>query len=396
MNQTILKSQAGDISAEELLDRTRKLLPAIAARRDEGDRLRDTPPITVEEIKAAKLTRVYQPKRWGGFEADPRTFYAIQNAMAEVCPSTAWVYGVHAIQPFLIAGMGDRVQEEVWGDDQDTLCASSTAPVGKAERVDGGFRLSGRWTFSSGSSFTKWAMVGARIKDQAPPTSGPLPMELFLIPSSDYEILDVWDTFGLRATGSNDLVAKDIFVPDHRHITVTGGLTNLTSAQTDLPRLYRLPWLYMFSSTINNLAIGTARGALGAFVEMARKRVSPINGKVLRDDPLTSLAITKLMTEIENAEAMYTRHIGAFFDHIDRDQALPAQDALVYRSQMTSVARRISAILDELTLMQGSRALFRESLLTRFWLDMMAARTHIGNDPGGPGGMLGQMMLAEG
>lgn len=396
MNQLALDDPERLAIAEDLLDRTRKLLPAIAARRDEGDRLRDTPPITVEEYKAAGLTRVYQPRRWGGLEADPRTFYAIQNMLAEVCPSTAWTYGVHAIQPFLLAGMGDRVQEEVWGDDQDTLCASSTAPVGKAEWVEGGYRLSGRWTFSSGSSFTKWALVGARIKDQAPPTSGPMPLELFLIPSSDYEILDVWDTFGLRATGSNDLVSTDIFVPEHRHITVTGGLTNLTSAQTDLPRLYRLPWLYMFSSTINNLAIGTGRGALAAFIDIARRRISPITGTVMKDDPLTALAITRLMTEIETAEAMYARHIGAFFDHIDRDQAVPVQQALVYRSQMTSVARRISAILDELTLMQGSRALFRDSLLTRFWLDMTAARTHIGNDPNGPGGMLGQLMLAEG
>lgn len=394
MSETILKTQATEIAGEELLERTRKLLPTIASRRDEGDRLRDTPAITVEEIKAALLTRIFQPKRWGGLEADPRIFYAIQNEMAAVCPSTAWVYGVHAIQPFMLAMMDMRAQEELWGDDADTLCASSFAPQGKAERVDGGFRLSGRWTFSSGSSFTKWALVGAHIVGDPPPPTGWKPPEIFLVPATDYEILDVWDTFGLRATGSNDLVAKDIFVPAHRQFTFEGGINTATRA--DLPRLYRLPWLYMMSSSINNLAIGMGRGALDAFLDIARKRVSPVTGKAMKDDPATLAAITRLMAEIENAEAMYDRHITAFFDHVDREELLPMQQALLYRTQMTSVARRMAAVLDELTLMQGSRALFRDSLLTRFWLDLAAARTHIGNDPNGPGGMLGQMMLAQG
>lgn len=376
------------------MERARSLLPGIAARREEGDALRDTPAATVEELKDTQLTRVYQPRQWGGFEADPRTFYAVQNLIAEVCPSTAWVYGVFAIQPFLLGTMSPSAQEEVWGEDQSTLCGSSFAPVGKAEKVAGGYRLSGRWTFSSGSTFTKWALVGGKILDQPPPPAGPMPLNLFLIPSSEYEIVDVWDTFGLRATGSNDLVAKDIFVPDHRAISMTGGLSNLTSRQTSLPALYRMPWLYLFSSTINNLSIGIGRGALDAFLDIARKRISPITGKIMKDDPLTALAITRMATELEDVEAMYDRHIAAFVDHIDSDVEMPLQQALLYRSQMTAVARKVTGMLDELTLMQGSRALFRESLLTRFWLDMAAARTHIGNDPIGPGTMLGQTMLA--
>lgn len=380
---------------EELVRKAREMLPGIAARREEGDRLRDTPEATIAEIRAAGLNRVYQPRAWGGFEADPRTFFAIQNVFAEVCPSTAWVYGVHAIQPFLLGGMSQRAQQDVWGEDPDTLCGSSFAPSGKAERVSGGYKLSGRWTFSSGSTFTKWAIVGAKIADQPPAAAGPPALDVFLIPSSDYRIIDVWDTFGLRATGSNDLVGEDIFVPEHRYLKLTGGLVNATSQTSDLPRLYRFPWLYLFSSTINNLSIGVGRGALAAFVEIARKRVSPITGKVAKDDPLVAIAITRLMTEIETAEAMYDRHIGKFCDYIDGDIAMPLEEGLIYRSQMTAVARRIATLLDDLTLMQGSRALFRESLLTRFWLDMTAARTHVGNDPLAPTTMLGQMQLAK-
>ncbi len=380
---------------DEMVERARKLAPGIAGRWEEADRLRDIPPTTIAEIKDAGLTRLYQPKRWGGYEADPRTFYAAQNVFAEVCPSTAWVYGVHSIQAFLIGGMNEQAQIDVWGEDSNTLAGSSFAPTGTAERVEGGFRLSGRWTFSSGSTYTKWALVGGKIANEPPPTSGPMPLNLFLIPSSDYEIVDVWDTYGLRGTGSNDLVAKDIFVPDHRQVPMAGGIQNLTSASSSQPRLYRMPWLYMFSSTINNLAVGMCRGVLNAFLDIARNRISPFTGKATKDDPMTALAISRLAAEINTAEAMYERHIAAQLDHIDRDVAMPIKEALVLRVQMTSQLRKMTTLVDDLMLMQGSRMLFRDSLMTRFWLDLTAARGHIGNDPVMPSTILGQMLMSE-
>lgn len=378
---------------EELVAKATRMAGPIAERWREADRLRDIPPSTIAEIKSAGLTRLYQPRRWGGFEADPRTFYAVQNAFASVCPSTAWVFGVHSIQSFLIGGMNDEAQRDVWGEDADVLACSSFAPTGNAVRVEGGFRLSGRWTFSSGSTYAKWAMVGARIADEPPPRGGPMPLSLFLIPATDFEIIDVWDTYGLRGTGSNDLVARDCFVPSHMQIFMPPGLQNFTSANTALDRLYRMPWLYMFSSTVNNLAIGMCKGALDAFLEIARNRVSPITGKASREDPQVTLAVATLAAEINHAQAMYDRHIETYLRYIDQDQAMPVEEALTIRIQMTSQLRKLTRLVDDLMLLQGSRMLFKDSKLTRFWLDLTAARGHIANDPVMPSNLLGAMLI---
>lgn len=381
-------------SHEALLARVTALLPEIDARRAEADRIRDIPAETITALSQAGLMRVYQPARWGGYESDPRTFFAVQNAIAEICPSSAWVYGVLSVQALLIGSMDDRAQAEIWGQDDSALACSSFAPVGTAEPVEGGFRLSGRWSFSSGCTFAQWAMVGARITS-APPPDGPPSLNLFLISRSDFEIIDVWNAFGLRATGSNDLVAKDVFVPAHRHVVMDPGLQNVPSAIRPLPPLYRMPWLYLFTSVVSNFAVGAARGALKAFVEIARGRVSPMTGKAAKDDPATVQAVARLMAEIESAEAMYDRHIARFQDYVARDAVIPMHEALLYRTQLTSQLRKITAHLDDCLLLQGSRATDMGSRVTRTWLDLWAAQTHIGNDPTLPYTLLGSMSIAE-
>jgi len=377
---------------EELLKRAALLAPAIASRQDEADRIRDIPAQTISELADAGLLRVFQPARWGGYECDPRTVYAIQNVIAEVCPSTAWVYGVLNVQSLLLGRLDERLQADVWGEDDGALVCSSFAPVGKAEPVEGGFRLRGRWSFSSGSSFANWALVGGQIA--GPPPAGPPVMTLFLIPRRDYDIQDVWNTFGLRGTGSNDLVASDIFVPSHRCVRMDPGLQNTTRAAQPGSPLYRMPWLYVFSGMISNFAIGAGRGALGAFIEVARTRVSPMTGKASKDDPAVAEAIARLAAEIERAQAMYDHHIARQSDYVARDEMIPLPEALLYRAQLTSELRQITALVDDLMLLQGSRATDMGSRVTRIWLDLCAARAHMGNDPTKAYNLLGSMLCS--
>jgi 3-hydroxy-9,10-secoandrosta-1,3,5(10)-triene-9,17-dione monooxygenase len=380
-------------STEELLQRAESLLPAIAALRDEADRLRNMPAETMIALAQSGLMRVLQPKQWGGYECDPRTYFAVLSKIGEACPSTAWVYGVLCVQSLLLGRLDERIQAEVWGKDDGALICSSFAPAGSAEPVEGGFRLSGRWTFSSGSSFADWAMVGAQIAGAGPP-AGPPVMNLFLIPRADYEIEDVWNTFGLRGTGSNDLVGKDIFVPADRHVRMDPGLVNLPRAASAKPPLYRFPWSYVFVSTISCFAVGAARAGLRDFVETAKTRVSAVTGKTSQDNPTASQAVGRMMIELEQAEAMYERHVERQMDYVARDAVIPLNEALLYRAQITSQLTRLTAQLDDLMWLQGSRAINLDSRLTRTWLDLSAARAHKGNDPTMFSTMLGGTALA--
>ena len=133
--------------AIELVARARALAPKLAERAREAERQGMVPVETVKEMQEAGLFRVLQPKRWGGYELDPRVFYRVQMALAEGCMSTAWIYGVIGVHNWQLPLFPDQAQQDVWGQNSATLIASTYMPVGKAEKVEGGYRFSGRWAF---------------------------------------------------------------------------------------------------------------------------------------------------------------------------------------------------------------------------------------------------------
>lgn len=373
------QSQPATPGTDELMARARALLPLIKSQVENNDLQRDVAPQVIAALKEAGLYKLFQPAAWGGYETDPRAFYEVQNIIAEACASTAWVFGVHSVQAFLLSMMDRQAQADVWGDDSNSLMSSSFQPVGKVQAVDGGYRISGRWTFSSGSSHAQWVLLGSLV----PPTAEGKPphMRLFLLPRADYEIIDTWHTIGLKGTGSNDIVVSDAFVPAYRtHQPSPGILPTVTD--THLAPLYRLPWLYVFTSTVSNLAIGTARGALNAFLEIERVRVSSLTGKAGKEDPAVHSVAARLGAEIDAMDAMYKRHIERMFGHIHRGEEMSLPDGLMQRTQLTSVVRKLAAIVDEMLLLLGGRGIRLDSPLTRIWLDLCAARAHPGNDPG--------------
>src|SRR5256885_2844068 len=143
----------------DLVARARALIPALAARAAKAEQDRRVPAETIADMQAAGLFRVFQPERWGGYEMDPATYFEIQLALAEGCMSTGWVYGVVGLHPWLMGLFDDRAAQELWGKDDTTLVCSSLMPTGTAVRAPGGFRLSGRWKFSSGCEHCGWAYL---------------------------------------------------------------------------------------------------------------------------------------------------------------------------------------------------------------------------------------------
>lgn len=363
---------------QSLIEAARTLLPLVASASDEANRKADVLPETIAAIKKAKLFRAFQPKRWGGLELDPRDLADLQNVFAEACASTAWVYGVLCVQSFMLGRMDTLAQADVWANDPDALVCSSFMPTGRVTPVDGGYRISGRYGFSSGSSHAKWAVVGGMVP---PDEARPAPqMRLFLVPMNDLQIDRVWDTFGLRATGSNDLVIDDAFVPAYRTYVPDAGILPL-AASSGLPSLYRLPWLYVFGSSISNLAVGATRGALARFAAVTRDRQGPMGSGPSRENPRFLSVIGRTRVEIDTVERQLRENYARLADHVERDRALPQDEALLYRGQLTSNLRRLVVLVDEMMLLLGARGIQRKGPLTQVWLDLCAARAHAGNDP---------------
>src|SRR5690242_6547542 len=197
-------------TAEEIVARARAMIPALRERAPQGDRERRLAKETVAEMQAAGLFKVLQPRRWNGYELDILTYFDVQMALGEGDMSVAWVYGVVGVHPWFVALLDERAEQEIWGPDNTTLICSSLMPTGLAKPVDGGFRLSGRWKYASGSDHCEWAFLGGIVEGR------PDDRRVFVIPRKDYEIIDTWFVPGLKGTGSNDIEIKDVFVPEHR------------------------------------------------------------------------------------------------------------------------------------------------------------------------------------
>ena len=152
-----------DLIRQRLSQRARELVPILRERALNAAQAGQLPEETLKDFQDAGFFRILQPSRWEGYELEPKDFFDVQMTLAEGCMSSAWVLGVVAIHNWQLALFDDRAAQDVWGSDSSVLISSSYMPVGKVERVDGGFKLSGRWGFSSGSKHCDWAFLGALV-----------------------------------------------------------------------------------------------------------------------------------------------------------------------------------------------------------------------------------------
>ena len=382
------------VSPAELVARARAMVPVLKERARRTTAERRIPDETIAEMQAAGFFRILQPKRWGGYEMHPNTFFEVQKLLAEGCMSTGWVYGVVGGHPYELALFHDQAQVDVWGEDDSVLVSSSYQPVGKVERTEGGFYLSGRWGFSSGSEHCQWVLLGAMI----PPAEagGPPDMRTFLLPRADYRIEDAWHVFGLQGTGSQDIVVDRAFVPDYRtHKAVDGFLCrNPGQAENDAP-LFRLPWAQVFLRLVSTAALGGTKAAIKGALEITANRVSTNTGKASKADPLVLGAIAKVFAQVDEMELVLQRNMDDMLSHAERGEDVPMEKRTLYRYQSASVVRRCADLVDDLMPLLGGRAIYTSSPLIQPWLDLHAARAHVANDPNNMagdvvGGLMGQ------
>lgn len=246
-----------------LLKRAAALVPNLRERAATSETLRRMPDETVAELIESKLLRICQPARFGGSELDWVAICEISLALARGDCSQAWVANVYAEHAYLIALFADEAQQEVWGSNADTLVAASIVPhKNPIERVSGGWRLSGRWSFASGLHHASWGVVANVIE-----TAEGQPDHLnLLIPAADYAIDDDWYTMGMAGTGSATIVLDDGFVPDHRVIANSDMIAGRApGAALNTAPLYRMPLLGFAQTALCSVPVGTALGMVEDF-----------------------------------------------------------------------------------------------------------------------------------
>ncbi len=366
--------------SQAVLDGVRDLLPSFRERADEAERLRIVPEASIKELEETGFFRMLQPQRFDGLESDPVDFYTAVRLISSACGSTGWVSSVVGVHPWQVALFADEAQQAVWGSDTSTRLSSSYAPTGKAVQTDGGYALSGKWSFSSGCDHCSWVLLGGLVFNA---DGQVVDFRTFMVPRENYQIVDVWNVVGLRGTGSNDILVDDVFVPEAFTLSMSDTGRCFGPGQEQNPSdLYKLPFHSIFTGTITTPIIGMATGAYDEHVEMQQKRVrAAYLGEKASLDPFAAVRIARASSEIDAAWALLVNNIREEQAHIAKGEKIPLRLRLkVRRDQVLGSQRALDAI-DSLFEASGGRALAEGTYLQRAWRDAHAGRVHAANDP---------------
>lgn len=377
---------------ERIYSDARALVPHLRERQAQAAQLHQLPEETIQAMQDAGFFRIMQPKRYGGYELPPHVFFETQQILASGCMSTAWVLGVVAIHNWQMGMYNDKAQQEVWGKDDSTLISSSYMPVGKVEVVDGGYMLSGKWGFSSGSKHCQWAFLGGMV----PGKNGEAPdYRTFLVPRSDYQIVDNWDVSGLEATGSNDIViASPVFVPEHRTHRAQHGFTgeNPGCAVND-SYLFTLPFGQIFVRAVACSSIGALQAVVDNYIVANKDRVGLNDGSRVAQDPNAQMALAEAAAAIKECRAILKEDLDFFVDHAQRKKAPDINERIARRFNAARISRKCADAVNDLFIACGAQGIFRNHPLNRAWLNINAGRSHVANNPFKFGRNLGGTMM---
>jgi 3-hydroxy-9,10-secoandrosta-1,3,5(10)-triene-9,17-dione monooxygenase len=348
---------------EELLRRTAALVPVLRQRAAQTEELRRLPDETVADLVEAQLMRTGVPLRYGGFDVDHTTMFELAFELGRACGATAWCYSLWAVHSWLLGYWPQEAQDEFFANGPDTLASSAFAPEGKTlTACEGGYRISGQWQFSSGCDAATWALLGAR-------TGGGVAW--FLIPRSDYEIVDTWFVSGLLGSGSKDIRVEDKFVPAHRVLVDAPAAGENDQAAWDMHHeaRYRVPMRALLGWDLVAPLIGIAQGCIDEFVLRIRGQTG---GARTVDSAAMQVRLAQASAEVDAARALFLSDIG-------RTLAMGAEGTPfteLYRARdardRAFVSNLCLAAVNRLFEASGAHSLFQSVPIQRFHRDAHA------------------------
>ena len=369
--------------ANQVLEVIEARAEEIAALGESNERLGRLDDAAAKLLRDTGVIRMFQPARYGGAEAHPRDFAETVMRIASLDGSTGWVAGIVGVHPWEMAMCDAEVQEQIWGEDQDTWIASPYAPMGILRPVDGGYIFNGRWQFSSGTDHCDWIFLGAFMGDAEGNRTMPPQNYHVILPRSDYEIVDdTWDVVGLRGTGSKDVVVKDAFIPESRVVAFSKFLDGSQPREAGLTNpTYHIPFTTAFPLGITSAVIGIAEGALAAHLAYQRTRVQ-ITGTRAADDPYVLYAIGAAAEEIKASRTAMLDNVSRFYDAAEAGREVTFAERAESRRTQVAAAWRAVRAMDEVVARSGGNGLRMDNPIQRFWRDGHMGLAHAIHVPG--------------
>ena len=376
----------------ELTTRARLMVPVLRQRAAETEKLRRLPDATIADLQESELFRLFQPARYGGVEAPFRAFIDIGGTLGRGCGSTSWVFNNLVVHNWMLGYWPPQTQDEVWRADARALIGSSFVfPAGRAEKVEGGYRLAGKWPFASGIDASAWMMLAAPVAA----TDGRAPEpRFFLVPKTDCREIDNWHAMGLGGTGSKDVLVDNAFVPAHRTLAAAEGKGAPHPGSAVNPgALYKLPWYALFGFVNGATALGIAQGALDEFTATMRARVATATGRQLADLATMQIRVAEAATLIDAAETVMLKDCGEATRTAEAGKLAGMEEKTRWRRDAAFGVRMSVKAIDMLFAGAGGSAIAETHPLQRALRDAHAAQGHIGLNWDANGTMFGRVAL---
>jgi len=386
------RDRLAGLNREDAVARARELAANLVDRRAETEALRRIPDTTMEEFVASGLMRINQASRWGGAELGTEAAVEVIAEVAKGDASAGWVFGLIASHFWLVCLFPPEAQEEMWGSDPGVMMSSSFAATeGHCEQVDGGYRVQGRWPFSSGSDHCSWAMLGIVLPPPGP--DEPPTLVWGLVPRSDYRIDDDWRTVGMRGTGSHTIVVDDAFIPDHRCINPweVSACTAPGTAINPAP-LFRLPFGPALAYYLSAPALGAAERTFADWVHYIAGKRQVFTGAEVGKQAPTLIRAGELSAQLEAARLLMTATPRAIDEAILRG---PLDQELRVRAgrNATYAVRTCVDVVERCMQFSGGTGLFEHHPVQQGWRDVHGVAAHVGFGVDNAYGTYGNLLL---
>lgn len=373
-------------STEQLIERARELVPMLRERAAEVEKARQVPASTVQAFREAGFFRILQPRRWGGWEMDVRVFYQVLMELGRGCGSSAWVMMILGIHQWEFGLFPQQAGDDVWEHDNTVIVASSYPPIARCRRVEGGWRISGRWPTSSGTDHAQWAILGGVVLND----DGTLAERLsLLVPRSDYSIVDDWHVFGLAGTGSKSLVIEDAFVPEHRTHT---GFDQEIPWRADR---YRLPFKVAFYGAVSAVINGMASGAVDIYREQMSTRRTTGFGLAASASPYVKDRLGNAVARVRSSRMRLMQLVEEALSWTGKGEEVPVDFLVHAMLDIARVGRECEEAVLLLFKATSARGLFLDNPIQRVLRDVLAASNHITQNADDTAGMLGGYLLGQ-
>ncbi len=360
-----------------LLEEVRRIAPNLAANVAADDQLRRLSDPTWQHLSESGFLRALQPKRWGGGECGPVEFLDAAIELSRAAPSAGWVAGVIGVHPWQLALFDEKAQQEMWQHDPSVMHSSSYNPTGKAEKTAGGYKLSGRWSFSSGCDHCRGVMLGALCGTRELFGKPVRDFRSFLVVPGQYRIDDNWHVAGLRGTGSKDIVVEDAFVPEFRtqsHIDYAIGAP-LPGQAINRGPLYRLPFSVVFNLAIAASVVGSARGFIDVWISATTNR-RLATGDAAADDVLIQQRLSEALWYLDATVSRMRADAIEIWQMAEAGEVPSMRDRARIRWNMNRGCDLIGRSVVELFRASTGRAIFLDHALQCRFQDVQAALAH--------------------